>query len=259
MLRTGFLTIIVGLTALCVVTGCAVAPTPPSTPTLPATSTREPTPTSLPTPTPFPPCDSSQFMVPTSMITTSQRVDARWGGESDRYEEQRGWLSIRLELQQSIVKHAEPISLQITFTNKRDVPIIFARPQHISFFGDATLEPNQSSRLEVTMRSWSGKFIMPVSTMVTLLHYYPPPSEAFSQLPPRSSCSMELPLIWDETMLPLSAPIPPGNYAMWAISQHFDPGPQVSKGASELWDIGAWVGETRSSNTVTFTVLPPEK
>ena len=202
-------------------------------------------------------CDSGMKRASANILLNKEPIDGEWGGATTRYKEQRGWLSMHLDLLTDTVQYAEPIRLRLVFTNTLNEPVVFARPQHISFYGDATLEPNQSSRLLVGMVSSAGERIKPVPIIATQLSYYPLPIEQFSHLAPGESCSLEIPLLWSNTHLPLSEPIPPGKYNLQAVSQHYDLGPQAPNDRAKMIDISAWVGETELSNNVTVTILPP--
>lgn len=255
MLRTGLLTIIVGLAVLSVATGCAVAPTPSDTPTLPATSIPEPTPTSSPTPTPFPPCDSSQFMVPMNVITNGKFIDY-----ATVLPDPTPWpsgLSVQLDVISGSVQYAESIPIRLSITNEKNEPIIFVRPQGLSFYGDFVVKNNS---LVVDLRFASGDLIKSddVSTGFPLV-VHAPSADAFSILSLGASCRMDVSLVWNKMNSPLAAPIPGGTYQIKTALFLRYSGPEIPNGASEYVDIGAWVGFTDYSNTVTFTVLLPEK
>lgn len=200
-----------------------------------------------------PDCSSGTYLIPTSTISNALRAEADWQGPDNRFDEQGGWLSVHLDLLQDAVPFGKPIPLLLTFTDTEDTPVIFARPQYIIFQNEHR-EINQTSRLVVDVKSLSGNKLPLDLVVAEVLGYIPPPTQEFSQLAPGQSCSMKLSLDWNATVL--TEPLPPGGYTLQVHSEHFDPGPRVSDGSSEIWNVNAWVGYTEPSNVVTFTVLP---
>ncbi len=206
-----------------------------------------------PTRSPLPACESSEFLLPQSVLVAAQELDRDDYRDHyfDRFEKQHGWLSVHLDLPQSAIRYADPIPFRLTIINEKDYPVIFVRPDDISF----RFHPNIQLRLRVEMISFAGERISPrtVTTVDTI--YIPPPPERFSMLPPEKSCIMDLQLMWNETVLPLEEPIPPGDYRMSVTLRQLDLGPRTRE-YGDL-DIGAWVGATEPSNVVTVTIQPP--
>jgi hypothetical protein len=249
--------LVICILGLLVVAGCSADRTLPSTPVLFATATPKPTPTLLPTPTPFPPCDSSQFMVPTTVITSGIRADGEYPGSSERFDQRPGWLSIHVDVDLGVVQYAEPIPMRVTVTNERkDQSVIFARPQYIWFKGATSLiGPNLPSGLIIDLVSTAGDRIKPAPFMGHRYGYDLRTAKDFSMLQPGDSCSMD----WPFTDYDEDARVPPGNYQMKVILHAVDLGPELWNTAGEIWDVDAWIGITEPSNVTTFTVLPEEK
>lgn len=191
---------------------------------------------------PFSACDNSKFALPESVMAAGEKIDSEeyW----DRYRKypakQDEWLSIRLDPARAIIPYADPIPFRLTVTNETDHPIIFVRPLHISFSGDL-VSALPIVQLRVRMTS-SGHEVKPSKVSSPLVHFRPAPREAFSMLPSRESCTMDLQLTWNKTFLPLEAPIPPGDYQMNVVLKGTDLGPGTSEYRD--FDIGGWVGST---------------
>lgn len=239
-----------------IVGGCSV--TGPVQPT--SVAPPQPTDTVLPTPAPLLACESSEFALPDSLVAAGKKLDRApyLSPPGERFAEQRGWLSVRLDLAQVAVQYADPVPFRITITNERDHRVIFVRPQITSFLGDPNIPATFASGLQVDMVSFSGERVRPESEAdIDVGLRSSPPKEKFSMLPPRKSCTVDLQLRWDRTFMPLGKPIPAGTYRMSLTLLQYDLGPGMGKEAN--LDIGAWVGFTDPSNEVVLTILPPEK
>lgn len=203
--------------------------------------------------TPYPACDSVELLVPTSVVATGKHIDYLTARPAST-----PWpsgLTVSLMALSENIPYAEPIPLRLSIRNDGAKPIIFVRPQGLSFRNDMSIKPNS---LIIDLRSISGEVIEleEFSTGFPLARHAPP-TKQFSMLPPGTSCSIDVPLVWDKMNSPLAAPIPVGSYQAKAKLYLWDPGPEALDNASGYVDIGAWVGTTNYSNMSAFTILPP--
>jgi hypothetical protein len=121
------------LLGLVVVGGCSVTPSLPPLSPVPSTT---PAPSSTPVPpaTPVPPtapgilaCDSGALALPESVLQTGTVLDYDEQTQAlfARAEQQMGWLSVRLELSQTVVSYESFIPFRLRITNQTDHPVSF--------------------------------------------------------------------------------------------------------------------------------------
>ena len=229
------------------------------------------------------PCVSSEFAVPESVMRAGQelvRLSKPFYRTLELGPQQYGWLSVHLDLIQDVVQYGEAIPLRLTITNGTDQPVIFVRPRNVEFLYYYSYPPFHPSFVPPTpavpfyeggLTSWHPYF--PTQLYIDLVPFpdkiRPPEAiggtrspllkEDFSMLRPGQSCTIEWKLTWNGPGIPLTGPIPPGDYTLKVFLRGTDLGPEIpGRPVITILDIGGWVGTSEASNPVTLTILPPD-
>lgn len=190
-----------------------------------------------------------EFAVPEDIVATAPKISCE--EEARRYFESSQPSPLQPILS-TISDPRSPLAFRLIISNKTDHPVIFFRPQAISFGGTSPLLTD----LVIQLVSSSGTRIFGeedwIDWRVDIV------KQNFSLLPPRGSCYIDIRL--DEALDFPKKPFPPGNYRMQVILRGQYVGPLVvsGQGRCEVLDIGSWLGVTEPSPAITLTVCPVE-
>ena len=188
----------------------------------------------------------NESVVPERVVATAPRISCEEAAR--RYFESPQTSPLQLTLSKGPPGHE---GFRLIISNKTDHPVIFFRPQAISFGGMDSLLAD----LVIRMVSSSGARMLGEEAMIdwklNLIR------QNFSLLPPKGSCYIDIRL--DEAIDFPQETFPPGNYQIQVILRgwHVGPWPESKQNPGcEVLDIGAWVGVTEPSLAITLTVYP---